>query len=33
MNSATKTGINAAEKSGDKYGQNLKDTAKKKTRN
>ena len=30
MNSATKTGINAAEKSGDKYGQNLKDTAKKK---
>ena len=29
MNTATKTGINAAEKFGDKYGKNLMDTAKK----
>ena len=32
MNTATKTGINAAKKFGDKYGKNLMDTAKK-TRN
>ena len=29
MNTATKTGINAAKKFGDKYGKNLMDTAKK----
>ena len=29
MNTATKTGINAAKKIGDKYGKNLMDTAKK----
>ena len=29
MNTATKTGINAAKKFGDKYGTNLMDTAKK----
>ena len=29
MNTATKTGINAANKFGDKYGKNLMDTAKK----
>ena len=28
MNTATKTGINAAKKIGDKYGKNLMDTAK-----
>ena len=33
MNTATKTGINAAKNFGDKYGKNLMDTAKKKTRN
>ena len=32
MNTATKTGVNAAKKFGDKYGKNLMDTAKK-TRN
>ena len=31
MNTATKTGINAAENFGDKYGKNLMDTAKKET--
>ena len=30
MNTATKTGINAAKKFGDKYGKNLMDTAKNK---
>ena len=29
MNTTTKTGINAAKESGDKYGKNLMDTAKK----
>ena len=29
MNTATKTGINAAKKFGDKYGENLMDAAKK----
>ena len=33
MNTATKTGINAAKKFGDKYDKNLMDTAKKKIRN
>ena len=31
MNTATKTGINAAKNFGDKYGKNLMDTAKNKT--
>ena len=32
MNTATKTGINAAKKFGDKYGKNLMDTAKQKNK-
>ena len=33
MNTATKTGINAANKFGDKYGKNLMDTARKQGNN
>ena len=33
MNTATKTGINAAKNFGDKYGKNLMDTAKKQDTN